>query len=92
MTIIMSHTHCISSSLVARATAATFRSTMMGTGFTRFGGGGGQLRVAAELEMEADVNLSVLPVTGVSKPQYRKRLENRPYSILSRAGSYWTAG
>ena len=35
----MSHTHCVSALLVARATAATFQSTIMGTGFTRLGGG-----------------------------------------------------
>ena len=32
-------------------------------------GGRVLLRVAAELEMEADVDLSVLPVPGVGKPQ-----------------------
>ena len=42
--------------------------------------------------MEADVDLSVLPVPGVGKPQCRKRLANRPYGILSRVGSYWTDG
>ena len=50
------------------------------------------LRVAAELETEADVNLSVLPVPGVGKPQCHERLANRPYGILSRAGSYCTDG
>ena len=54
-------------------------------------GGRVLLRVAAELETEADVDLSVLPVPGVGKPQCRERLANRPYGILSRAGSYWTA-
>ena len=62
----------------------------MVTGFTRLGGRV-LLRVAAELEMEADVDLSVLPVPGVGKPQCREHLANRPYGILSRAGSYWTA-
>ena len=33
-------------------------------------------RVVAELETEADVDLSVLPVTGVDKPQCRERLAN----------------
>ena len=63
----------------------------MGTGFTRLGGGV-LLRVSAELETEADVDLSVLPVTGVGKPQCREHLTNRPYGILSRAGLYWTTG
>ena len=38
-TMIMSHTHYVSSSLVERDAAATFWSTMMETGFTRLGGG-----------------------------------------------------
>ena len=63
----------------------------MGTGFTRLGGRV-LLRVVAELKTEADVDISVLPVPGVSKPQCRERLANQPYGILSRAGLYWTAG
>ena len=63
----------------------------MGTGFTRLGGGV-LICVAADLETEADVDLSVLPVTGVGKPECRERLANRPYAILSCAGSYWTSG
>ena len=55
-------------------------------------GGGVLICVAAKLEMEADIDLSVLPVTGVGKPQCRERLANRLYGILSRVGSYWTAG
>ena len=29
---------------------------------------------------------------GFGKPQCRERLANRPYGILSRVVSYWTAG
>ena len=39
-------------------------------------GGRVLLRVAAELETETDVNLSVLPVPGVDKLQCRERLAN----------------
>ena len=55
-------------------------------------GGTVLIRVASELETEADVNISVLPVPGVDNPQCRERLANRPYGILSRAGLYWTDG
>ena len=63
----------------------------MGIGFNWLGGGV-LLRVAAELETEADVDLSFLPVLGVGKPQCHERLANQLYGILSRAGLYWSAG
>ena len=87
---IMLHTHCVSASLVARATTATFRSTTMGTGFTRLGGDPDSC--SSEVGNVGGCHLSVLPVTGVVKPQCREHLANRLYGILSRAGSYWTAG
>ena len=91
-TMIMSHTHCVSVLLVERVTAAIFRSTMMGTGFTRLGGVRVLLHVEANLETEADIDLSVLPVSRVRKPQCRERLANQPYGILSCVRSYWNAG
>ena len=40
------------------------------------GRGGILLGVSSKLETEADIDFSVLPVTGVGKPQCRERLAN----------------